>query len=113
MTLGKRRSDFEVEIWGTDIDKSSLAKAQQAEYKPTATKTIPEDMLNKYFYYDDGSYNVIPSLRNTVYFKSHDLVLGSPLKQLGVTRKRGATTQVTDLNISFCRLHCLNIRPAK
>lgn len=80
--LGKRRNDFEVNIWGTDIDKSSLAEAQQAEYKPTATKTTPDDMLNKYFYYDDDSYKVIPSLRDTVYFKSHDLVLDSPLKQI-------------------------------
>jgi two-component system CheB/CheR fusion protein len=80
--LDERKTDFEVNIWGTDIDAESLLKAEHLVCKSVVTKTVPENIFDKYFYYDDGGYKVIPSLRKTVCFRPHDLVLDDPLKEM-------------------------------
>lgn len=93
--LNERKIDFDVEIRGTDIDKSSLIKARQAIYKSTAAQTIPEGVLSRYFHYDDAGYKVIPSLRNTIYFKSHDLVSDEPLKEMDLVLCRNVAIYFT------------------
>jgi chemotaxis protein methyltransferase CheR len=79
--LGERKNELEVNIWGTDIDKESLLKARQAEYKSNIVKEIPQDILNKYFNFH-GDFTPKPFIRDWVYFKSHDLVLDEPLKHI-------------------------------
>ncbi len=79
--LGKEKNDFEVEIWGTDIDAESILKAEQAEYKPDMVKTVPQDILNTYFD-RPGNFRMKPRIMNSVSFKRHDLVLDSPLEQI-------------------------------
>jgi chemotaxis methyl-accepting protein methylase len=80
--LDERKTDFEVIVCGTDIDDESLLKAEHLVYKSVVTKTVSEDIFNKYFHYDDGGYKVIPSLRKTVCFRHHNLVLDDPLKEM-------------------------------
>jgi chemotaxis methyl-accepting protein methylase len=78
--LDERRTNFEVNIWGTDIDMESLHKAEKAEYKPDITKSIPQDILNRYFNFD-GNFRVKSGIRSWTHFRSNDLVLDEPLKQ--------------------------------
>lgn len=93
--LDERKIDLEVNVWGTDIDGESLLRAEQVVYKPVVTKTVPEDMLNKYFYYDDEGYKVIPSLRKRVYFRLHNLVSDDPLKQMDLILCRNVAIYFT------------------
>jgi len=79
--LGKSKNDFEVNIWGTDIDKESLLKAGRAEYKPDTIKAVSGDILNKYFDFYDN-FRTKSFVRDGLYFKSHDLVLDAPLQQM-------------------------------
>jgi chemotaxis methyl-accepting protein methylase len=80
--LDERETDFVVNVCGTDIDAGSLIKAEHLVYKSVVTKTVPEDIFNKYFYYDDVGYKVVPSLRKMVSFRPHNLVLDDPLKEM-------------------------------
>lgn len=77
----QEKNDFEVNIWGTDIDIESLLKAKRAQYKPDMTKAVPEDILNKYFDFD-GNFRAKSCIRDCVYFKLHNLVQDEPLKQM-------------------------------
>jgi chemotaxis methyl-accepting protein methylase len=79
--LGERKNNLKVSICGTDIDSKSLLKARQAKYKPDMVKAVPEDILNRYFTFN-SNFRVRSSIRNVVYFRSHDLVLDEPLKQM-------------------------------
>ena len=79
--LKEKMDDLKVDIWGTDIDKESLLKAQQAEYKPDMIKAVPENILNKYFDFD-GDFMVKYYVKDRVHFKSQDLVLDEPLRQM-------------------------------
>ena len=79
--LGERKDDLKIDIWGTDIDRESLLKAQQAEYKPDMIKAVPENILNEYFDFD-GDFMVKCYIKDRVHFKSQDLVLNEPLRQM-------------------------------
>lgn len=81
--LGEREDDFEVNIWGTDMDKESLLKAQQAEYKSSVVKNVPQDILAKYFSFN-GNFRVKSLVANKVQFKFHDLVLDEPSSEMDV-----------------------------
>ena len=79
--LKNKMDDLKVDIWGTDIDRESLLKAQQAEYKPDVLKGVSQDILNKYFDFD-GDFMVKYYIKDRVHFKSQDLVLDEPLRQM-------------------------------
>lgn len=93
--LDGRKTDFVVNVWGTDIDAKSLLKAEHLVYKPAVPETVPEDIFNKYFYYDNGCYKVIPSLRKTVRFRPHDLVLDDSFKQMDLILCRNVVIYFT------------------
>jgi len=79
--LGERRGEVKVDIWGTDIIKETLLKAEQAVYKSTAVKGVPQDILNEYFDIDNG-FRVSSLARESVHFKFQDLVLDEPFKEM-------------------------------
>lgn len=79
--LGGQRNNWQVNIWGTDIDAESLLKAERAEYKPDMAKIVDQDIANTYFDYD-GEFRTKSSMRDGLSFKLHDLVLDEPLKQM-------------------------------
>ena len=79
--LGKRRNDFEVNIWGTDIDAESLFRAEQAIYKPDTAAIVSQDILNRHFDFH-GDLKVKSRIQQWAHFGSHDLVLDEPLKQM-------------------------------
>jgi chemotaxis protein methyltransferase CheR len=48
--LGDKKNNLEISIYGTDIDKNNLAKAEEGVYKPGITKDkLSDEILNKYF----------------------------------------------------------------
>lgn len=77
--LEERKDALQIDICGTDIDKDSLIKAQQGEYKSEMMKNVPQDIRDKYFD-PRNSFRVRDPLRKIVYFKFHDLALEGPLK---------------------------------
>ena len=79
--LRERKDDLEVIIWGTDIDKESLLKAQQAEYKSDMIKGVPQKVLSNYFDFNDN-FKLKSHVTDMVYFKSHDLVMNEPLRHM-------------------------------
>lgn len=79
--LGENRTNFEVNICGTDIDKRSLIAAQKGEYNLDMRKTVPLDYMNTYFD-DQGKFRTNASIEDGPHFRSHDLVLDEPLKQM-------------------------------
>lgn len=63
------------EIFATDIDSTILERAKKGEYSEAEIKNISEKYIKKYFSKVGDKYRVIPSLREMVTFKKHDLIL--------------------------------------
>ena len=68
-------------ILATDIDDSSLMKAiAGGPYSPADVKSVPQQVLKKYFTSSDKGYTVIDRIRPKVQFSKHDL-LHDPFEQ--------------------------------
>lgn len=72
--LRLRYPAFQFSIIGTDINTEVLASARLGEYRDYAVRNVPEEILEKYFEMDGGSYRVTHEVRNLVEFKQHNLM---------------------------------------
>ena len=78
-TLGAKRNNFGISIYGTDIDRANLTKAEEGVYKPEiADGKIMDEILNKYFDMN-SSLRIKDLIKRNCFFKFHDLVLNKPL----------------------------------
>jgi two-component system CheB/CheR fusion protein len=82
--LGKRVSDYKIQIFGTDMCEGVLSIARQGRYPKSAVADIEPRLLEKYFSHKDGSYQLVQSIRSMVLFARHDLVRDPPFSRLNL-----------------------------
>lgn len=78
--LQAKITDFNIKIYGTDIDKDSLKKAKNGCYQSSSIKNIPTGLLKKYFDYDGKQYKVKDEIQALTHFQNKDLILSEPLE---------------------------------
>lgn len=64
-----------VKIIGTDVDKVILEKARTAIYGSNEVKSLPPELIEKYFLNQDNLYMLKDIIKNMVEFKAHNLLL--------------------------------------
>ncbi|MGA2544961.1 MAG: protein-glutamate O-methyltransferase CheR [Rectinemataceae bacterium] len=85
-----RAAGKEVEIVGTDISTSVIARAREGIYRDRALRLVTPDLLKAYFLpTGDGGYQVSPETRARVEFRVHNLFTDPPPWEMA--------------NIIFCR----------
>jgi chemotaxis protein methyltransferase CheR len=68
-----------IEIVGTDISTTVIARAREGIYRDRSLRLVPAQMLSRYFLpLDDGSFQVSPEARARVEFKVHNLFVDPP-----------------------------------
>ena len=67
-----RTVDFK--IFATDIDESAIQFAAKGIYSEAAVRTVPADLLSRYFAACDGGYQVTPELRKRIVFARHSII---------------------------------------
>ena len=73
-TLGLRRSDWQVEILGTDISEKALLVAEAGCYQSYATRTVKPLVMSRYFKKtDSGAQEIAPEIKSMVQFERHNL----------------------------------------
>lgn len=60
-------------VYGTDIDRKALSMAEQGLYDTFAFEYTPEHILNVYFKNENGTYRIVPKIRDHVRFFNVDL----------------------------------------
>lgn len=80
--MEKRRSNCELKIFATDIDRHALNVASQGLYPESIVADIDQEMLSKYFIRLENGYQVKESLRKTVVFATHNLLKDPPFSRL-------------------------------
>lgn len=69
--------DYNISIYGSDIDTESVSRAMKAVYDETViAAALPPDMKNRYFSPYDGRFKLRQEIRSLVKFTTHDLVTG-------------------------------------
>ena len=68
-----RIDDYDISIFGTDIDEQALHKAKLGLYDKAAVKDVKKEILDKYFLIRGDHFRLIDSIKNLVYFTRDDL----------------------------------------
>lgn len=83
--LARKRENFLVRVWGSDIDKDALEKAKQGIFPLSAFKKMNELFLERYFeLLSSGKYCVRDLIKKQVIFLSHDLASDLPLPNMDI-----------------------------
>lgn len=89
--LGRRLSEYNIKITGTDIDKESLLKAQKGVYSDAEMKDVRPAFLKKYFTKEDGNYIISEELKKITQFKKQDLISGPKMSGFDAVFCRNVT----------------------
>ena len=72
----------EIRIFATDIDREAINFARRGVYQPTALKSLPEGVRDRYFVKSDDGYEVGKRLRGLMVFGEHDLGERAPFPRI-------------------------------
>ena len=73
--------NFEVQLFGTDLDLDSIQTARAGKYTNISEDVSPE-RLKKYFYKKDNIYTIKNELREMVIFSTHNVITDPPFTRL-------------------------------
>ena len=68
----------QLQVFGTDIDERAVRFARNGEYSKEVLSPCPPDLLEKYFFELDKSYQAHKSLRSRILFSRHDIINNPP-----------------------------------
>ena len=77
------RLGAELEVFGSDIATSALARARRGLYSPSALRATPAALRERYFESRDGRFRVCEALRSHVEFVASNLVDANWIDWLG------------------------------
>jgi len=63
------------DILATDIDENAINKAKNAVYIERSLKEVPEEILKKYFKYENNLYTVVSEITKDIRYKKQDLLI--------------------------------------
>lgn len=80
--LAGQISNFNIQIFATDIDQIALNIARTGYYPASKVQGCPDYILNKYFIKRDNGYVINKLTRSYVLFSKHDLTSNPPFLKL-------------------------------
>ncbi|MFN4084245.1 MAG: CheR family methyltransferase [Bacteroidia bacterium] len=80
--LAEQISNYNIQIFATDIDQIALNIARTGFYSANKVEGCPENILTKYFIKRDNGYVINKITRSFVLFSKHDLTSNPPFLKL-------------------------------
>ncbi|MDF3068971.1 MAG: Protein-glutamate O-methyltransferase [Polyangiaceae bacterium] len=71
-------SGYEAAVLGLDLNPDSLAKARAGLYSPWSLRETPGELCNRWFQPEGRDFRLVRSLRESVRFEQHNLILEAP-----------------------------------
>ncbi len=71
-------SKVNMQIFATDLDDRALAVGRKGIYLPQAVKSVPDNLLKKYFHKTETGYQIKSNLRQSILFSKHDISIDPP-----------------------------------
>lgn len=80
--LRERGEDREqkIMIYGTDVNETCLKKAKKGEYKRSSLEEVQEEIISRYFIMKGGLYIIKESVRDSIEFLNHNIILDDPIE---------------------------------
>ncbi|HEY3067685.1 MAG TPA: CheR family methyltransferase [Methylomirabilota bacterium] len=80
--LGERARDFDIKIYGTDIDEAALGAARHGLYRTDHLKDVPSELVERYFAKEGQMYRFRRDMRRWCIFGRHNLAQDPPLSHI-------------------------------
>jgi two-component system, chemotaxis family, CheB/CheR fusion protein len=93
--LGIEGYNRRVKIYATDWDEAVLVKARRARYAASEIESVPDELRQRYFQFDDDSAIFHSVLRRAVIFGQHDLVEDAPISRIDLLLCRNTVMYFT------------------
>ncbi len=78
----KRKEDFSLQVFATDIDKDAIDKARMGTYPANIAADVSEERLSRYFLKEEFTYRIRKEIREMVVFAPHDIIIDPPFTKL-------------------------------
>ena len=72
----------DLKIFATDIDRDAVLFAANGVYPDSIAADVPQELLNKYFYRKQDSYQISRNIREMVVFAQHNLIKDPPFTNI-------------------------------
>ena len=89
------KTDLDVKIFASDVNKESTDFASKGCYPQSIANDIPKEFLEKYFIKEGDKYKVVPQLRKMIVFSQHDLLKDPPFGKLDLISCRNMLIYVS------------------
>ncbi len=73
---------LQLKIMATDIHIRSMNQASSGIYSEDALKGMPAELITRYFDIADGQAQIKPTIRNMVFFSTHDVMRDPPFTRI-------------------------------
>jgi two-component system CheB/CheR fusion protein len=93
--LGSEAALADVRIFATDIDREAVDFARRGVYPAGALSGISEEQRERYFFEEDGHYEIKKSVRGMIVFGEHDLARRSPFPRIDLVVSRNVLIYFT------------------
>ena len=80
--LKEKITNYNVQIFATDLDEKVIQFARRAIYTDRIKEEVPPDLLKKYFIETPKGFEAVKEIRNLVLFSRHDVISNPPFLKL-------------------------------
>ena len=80
--LEKRKENFKLQFYATDIDGDVVSMARKGSYPEASLIHINQTMKDRFFYADKGHFQVIKSIREQIVFAKQDIIHDPPFSHM-------------------------------
>jgi two-component system, chemotaxis family, CheB/CheR fusion protein len=83
-TLGDKAAQTPIQMFGTDVSETSIAKARAGVYPENIQGDVAPERLRRFFTRTEGGYRISKSIRDMCIFAQHNVLNDPPFSQMDV-----------------------------
>ena len=87
-TLGDRAQDFRLQIFGTDVDESSVQQARRGSFPHNIALDVSPERLRRFFIKKESGYQISRPIRDMVVFSTQNITRDAPFSRLDLVTCR-------------------------
>ncbi|HEY2730734.1 MAG TPA: CheR family methyltransferase [Polyangia bacterium] len=86
--LGDRAPNYKIQLFGTDVDRTSIQQARRGVYPENIALDVSPERLHRFFRKLDGTYQVNRAVRDLLVFATQNLTKDAPFSHLDLVTCR-------------------------
>lgn len=93
--MGTDRERLGLRVFATDLDADAVAFARRGTYPVAALDAVPADLRDRFVVRHDGTFQIVPGIRDAIVFGEHDLSTGAPFPRTDLVMCRNVLIYFT------------------